>query len=105
MRIRSVQSLLCALFIFTALTAFAAGEKPDTAPRFDIKRYQVEGNTLLSAGKLESILSPFTGRGRDFGAVQEALDALQQSYRGHRPFPGKTPGRGGVCEIGEENLR
>ncbi|HLA28435.1 MAG TPA: ShlB/FhaC/HecB family hemolysin secretion/activation protein [Syntrophales bacterium] len=83
MRIRSVQSLLCALFIFTALTAFAAGEKPDTAPRFDIKRYQVEGNTLLSAGKLESILSPFTGRGRDFGAVQEALDALQQSYRDH----------------------
>ncbi len=81
MRIRSLQSLLCALFIFTALTAFAAGEKPDAVPRFDIKRYQVEGNTLLSAGNLESILLPFTGRDRDFGAVQEALDALEQAYR------------------------
>jgi hemolysin activation/secretion protein len=74
--------------MFTALTAFAApekpaGDKPDTVPRFDIKSYRVEGNTLLSAGNLDSILSPFTGRGRDFGAVQEALDALEQAYRDH----------------------
>ena len=73
--------MLCALFIFTALTAFAAGEKPDAVPRFDIKGYQVEGNTLISADDLESILSPFTGKDRDFGSVQEALDALEQAYR------------------------
>jgi len=81
MRIRSLQSVLCALFIFTALTAFAAGEKPDAVPRFDIKSYRVEGNTLLSADNIESALSPFTGRGRDFGDVQEALDALEKAYR------------------------
>lgn len=69
--------------MFTVLTA-AAGEKPDAAvPRFDIKSYQVEGNTLLAAGKLALLLAPFTGRDKDFGAVQEALDALQQSYRDH----------------------
>lgn len=72
--------MLCALFIFTALTAFAAGEKPDAVPRFDIKGYNVEGNTLLSADNLESTLSPFAGRGRDFGTVQEALDALEKAY-------------------------
>ena len=85
MRIRSLQSVscLCALIIFTALTAFAAGEKPDAVPRFDIKGYQVEGNTLLPADNIEAILSPFTGRGRDFGAVQEALDAIEQAYRDH----------------------
>ncbi len=81
MKIRSLQSMLCALFLFTALTAFAAGEKPDAVPRFDIKGYRVEGNTLLSADNLKSILSPFTGRDRDFGAVQEALDALEKAYR------------------------
>lgn len=85
MNIRSLQSLLClcTLFIFTAFSAFAAGEKPDAVPRFDIKSYRVEGNTLLSADKIESILAPFTGTKRDFGAVQEALDALQQAYRDH----------------------
>jgi len=81
MRIRSLQSVLCALFVFTALTAFAAAEMPDAVPRFDIKGYQVEGNTLLSADNIESTLSPFTGRGRDFGTVQEALDALEKAYR------------------------
>ena len=83
MRIRSFQSLLCVLFVFTAVTAFAAGEKPDAVPRFDIKGYQVEGNTLIPADNLDSILSPFTGKDRDFGDVQEALDALEQAYRDH----------------------
>jgi hemolysin activation/secretion protein len=79
---RSVQSTLCAFFIvFAALTAYAAGETPDAVPRFDIQSYRVEGNTLISADDIESILSPFTGRGRDFGTVQEALDALEQAYR------------------------
>ena len=73
--------MLCVLFIFTAVIAFAAEEKPDAVPRFDIKGYHVEGNTLIPADNLESILSPFTGRGRDFGTVQEALDALEKAYR------------------------
>jgi hemolysin activation/secretion protein len=88
MRKRSLPSVLClcALLIFTAFTAFAApetppGEKPDGIPRFDIKSYQVDGNTLLAADDLDFILAPFTGTGRDFGTVQEALDALEQAYR------------------------
>jgi hemolysin activation/secretion protein len=88
MSIRSLQSLFCVLLIVTAVTAFAAPEKPagdksDGVPRFDIKSYRVDGNTLLAAGSLESLLTPFTGIGRDFGTVQEALDALEQAYRDH----------------------
>jgi hemolysin activation/secretion protein len=90
MRKRSLQSVLClcALLIFTAIPAFAApetppGEKPDGIPRFDINGYQVEGNTLLAADGINDILAPFTGTGRDFGTVQEALDALEQAYRDH----------------------
>lgn len=83
MSIRYLQSLLCILFISMAFTALAAGEKPDEVPRFDIQSYRVEGNTLLSQTDLEAVLAPFTGKGSDFGTVQEALDALEQAYRDH----------------------
>jgi len=87
MSLRSLLSLLlCILFLGAAAAACAApdkpaSDKPDGVPRFDIKRYQVEGNTLLPAGSLDALLASFTGTGRDFGSVQEALDALQQAYR------------------------
>jgi hypothetical protein len=78
MRIRLI---LVMTFLLFAFTAFAADDSRDAVPRFDIKSYQVEGNTLIEADKLESILAPFTGSGRDFGAVQEALEALENAYR------------------------
>ncbi|PKN04031.1 MAG: peptidase S37, partial [Deltaproteobacteria bacterium HGW-Deltaproteobacteria-9] len=82
MRIRLLQSALCALFIFTAITAaYAVGEKPDDVLRFDISRFQIEGNTLLDTADVEKKLAPFTGKAKDFGTVQEALDALEQAYR------------------------
>lgn len=71
------------LLIFATSPAFASGETPDGVPRFDITGYRLEGNTLISAGKLDSLLLPFTGKGKDFGTVQEALDALEQAYRDH----------------------
>jgi hemolysin activation/secretion protein len=83
MRIRSIQSFLFIVCVFTAFTVFAAEEKTDAVPRFDVKGYTVEGNTLLSSADLERILWPFTGKARDFGTVQEALEALEQAYRDH----------------------
>lgn len=78
MRIRLISIMIFLLFAFTA---FAAEESRDAVPRFDIKSYRVEGNTLLGADRLEAILAPFTGAGRDFGTVQEALEALEDAYR------------------------
>ena len=76
--------MLSFLLMFTALSAFAAEEMPEVAvPRFEVRSYKVEGNTLISIGDLDSILLPFTGKERDFGTVQEALDALEQAYRDH----------------------
>ena len=49
--------------------------------RFDIARYRVDGNTLLPAEEVERIVSAYTGKGRDFGDVQRALEALQEAYR------------------------
>jgi hemolysin activation/secretion protein len=68
------------VFLFFAFNSFAADDSR-LIPRFEIKNYQVEGNTLISADNLKSILSPFTGKDRDFGAVQEAIDALEKAYR------------------------
>ena len=80
MKIRSLQFMLSVLLIFTSLTAIAAEEMPEvTVPRFEVRSYKVEGNTLIPIGDLDSILLPFTGKERDFGTVQEALDALEQA--------------------------
>jgi hemolysin activation/secretion protein len=49
--------------------------------RFDIARYRVEGNTLLPAEEVERAVAAHAGKGRDFGDVQRALEALQEAYR------------------------
>jgi hemolysin activation/secretion protein len=51
------------------------------APRFDINRFDVTGNTLLPAAEVESLLTPFTGSEKDFSDIQRALEALEQAYR------------------------
>ena len=48
--------------------------------RFEITRFDVEGNTLISAQTVRDLLSPFTGVNRDFGDVQRGLEALEGAY-------------------------
>lgn len=52
----------------------------EQAERFDIDRYQVEGNTLLKNDEIDTVLRPFTGKGRAYGDVQRAIEALRQRY-------------------------
>jgi hemolysin activation/secretion protein len=49
--------------------------------RFDIDRFNIEGNTLLKLDELKAVLTPFTGKQRDYGDVQRAIEALSQRYR------------------------
>jgi len=58
----------------------AAPAKPPAPPRFAIQRFVVEGNSLLAQGELDRILAPFSGKDRDFGDIQRALEALQDAY-------------------------
>ncbi|HEY6241433.1 MAG TPA: POTRA domain-containing protein [Burkholderiales bacterium] len=53
---------------------------PPAAPQFEIQRFVVQGNTLLSQKDLEKILTPHAGKNRDFGDIQRALEALQDAY-------------------------
>ncbi|MHB1590192.1 MAG: ShlB/FhaC/HecB family hemolysin secretion/activation protein [Sulfuricella sp.] len=49
--------------------------------RFDIDRFKIEGNTLLKPDEIEAVLKPFTGKQREYGDVQRAIEALRQRYR------------------------
>lgn len=51
-----------------------------SAPKFEIMRYVVEGNTLLKPEAIARAVEPHTGRDKDFGDVQRALEALQAAY-------------------------
>ena len=50
-------------------------------PKFEIRRYQLEGNTLLRPEAIDRVLAPYTGRDKDFGDVQRALEVLQGAYQ------------------------
>lgn len=63
------------------LAMHASGEEVVAIPRFDITRFQVEGNSLLKADFVDSLLQPYVGKQRDFGDVQRALDALEEAYK------------------------
>src|SRR5690606_15131615 len=50
-------------------------------PRFDIARFDVQGNTLLSSEEIDEAVAPYVGKSKDFADVQRALESLQASYR------------------------
>ena len=49
--------------------------------RFDIDRFNVEGNTSLKPDEVEAVLRPFIGKQREYGDVQRAIETLRQRYR------------------------
>ena len=48
---------------------------------FDIKQFQVEGNTLLPQARIDELVAPFTGKNKVYGDIQQALEALDNAYR------------------------
>jgi hemolysin activation/secretion protein len=77
---RLLSTMLCGAVLSAGSTAWAAEDSGNPIGRFDIARFQVDGNSLLSADELQGLLSPFTGKGRNFGDVQRALEALENAY-------------------------
>jgi hemolysin activation/secretion protein len=62
----------------------AAAEPPASEaekPRFEIREYRVEGNTLLPALQIERLLYPMLGPGRTIDDVEAARSSLEQAYR------------------------
>ena len=51
-------------------------------PKFEIRNYLVEGNTVLSSEDVARILSAYKGKDKDFGDIQQAMEALENAYKG-----------------------
>ena len=49
--------------------------------RFDIVRFQIEGNTLLPEAEVQGAVAPLAGPKRVYGDIQKALEALEGAYR------------------------
>jgi hemolysin activation/secretion protein len=60
--------------------AASAWSVEDGVVRFEILRFDVQGNTLLPQAEIDAVLLGRTGKGRDFGDVQRALEALEKAY-------------------------
>jgi hemolysin activation/secretion protein len=72
---RSVGRAAFATAIAVAQLAQAAAE-----PRFEIVGFNVEGNTVLDAARIEAALAPFAGDSRSFADLRAAVAALQAAY-------------------------
>ena len=79
MAVRRVPWLAGMLLAWMPL-ALAQPKPAPPAPRFEIRSFVVQGNTLLPKAEVERVVAPFTGAGKDFGSVQQALEALQEAY-------------------------
>src|SRR5687767_10735354 len=76
-------ALLLALIGLIFASSLHAQPAPEAipAPRFDINRFEVVGNTLLPEAEVERLVAPYTGKNKDFADIQRALEALEQAYR------------------------
>ncbi len=73
------------VFALSAIVSFsgsiASAENEDVVPRFAIRQFVLEGNTLLDPTEVTKLLSPYTGPQRDFGDIQQAMEILEKAYR------------------------
>jgi hemolysin activation/secretion protein len=71
---------LLAASIFVTAVQGQTPPVPVSSPRFDIATYRIEGNSLIETATLQEAIRPFTGKERDFGDVQRAVEAIEAAY-------------------------
>lgn len=71
---------LTPLTLCAALASLCVQAAEPGVPRFEISRFQVEGNTLVASEAIARALAPLTGAQREFGDVQRAVDAIERAY-------------------------
>lgn len=73
-------AIVAFLCIFRCFAPSPAAAAEPSALRFEIRKFHADNNTLLPAEAIDRALAPFAGKDRDFGTVQQALEALEQLY-------------------------
>src|SRR6185295_5891439 len=51
------------------------------APTYDLRHFEVRGNTVLKAEEIDGIIGPLAGRPVSEEQIQRALGKLQEAYR------------------------
>lgn len=77
MSIAIARTMAVAAFVAAASLNYARAQDAT----FDIVRFQVEGNSILSADRTQELVAPFVGSRKNYGDVQKALEALEGEYR------------------------
>ncbi|MEI6704013.1 MAG: POTRA domain-containing protein, partial [Deltaproteobacteria bacterium] len=78
----TMSALLALLGMMTFIQEPSASpETEEAVPQFTIKRFKLEGNSILEPAQVTSILDPYTGPQRDFGDIQQAMEQLEHAYR------------------------
>jgi hemolysin activation/secretion protein len=52
-----------------------------SGPTFDIKRFELSGNTLLSTERIQALIAPYVGTQRTLADVQRAQAVIEEAYR------------------------
>lgn len=79
--VRLVVALLCFSPCLPGSARAADEPTADTVPRFDVREFRVEGNTLLATTAIERTLYPFLGEGKQLPDVEAARQELERRYR------------------------
>lgn len=74
-----VSAFLLILFIVVPI-AFAQGTESIGDTGFEIRAYEITGNTLLPPEALQRVVEPFTGPRKTAADVEQARDALEKLY-------------------------
>src|SRR5580693_9135771 len=83
MREKLIPRLTLWLLAVFAVPLHAAVQPGDPIGSFEITRFEVDGDTLLGPRKIQAAVAGFTGKARDFSAVEQAMAALEGAYRKH----------------------
>jgi hemolysin activation/secretion protein len=83
MKYQITRLLAGSLLAAAVASAWGAGAADDGVIRFEISRFDVTGNTLLPQSEIDAVLAAYSGKQRDFGDVQRALETLEASYHAH----------------------
>jgi hemolysin activation/secretion protein len=59
----------------------AAQDAVTPPPKFTIQSFEVIGDSVLGAELIQQLVTPYTGKDKDFADVQRALEALEGAYR------------------------
>jgi hemolysin activation/secretion protein len=80
MKQRLISLVLGAMLGALSCTSTFAADAVNDDAHFDIARFDVQGNTLLSKQTIDSAVAPYVGKQRGFGDVMQALEALETLY-------------------------